>query len=302
MLAALVAACPEVDAELTGNRWTPAAEASFRGELKVEASRERLCLVESTARDAHVRVVWQGEEPMGISVSWMNGQTERQLRRRLEPQRVAKEGLMLALAAVVGELLHEARVALVPEPVVEVAPPVPVAVVEAAPSRQSVGISVRLGGELYSAGAHFGGGELSVRPLLPSRFEIDLFVGGRTALVRSNVNGSVSMSALTFGLGVLFHLLELQTVLVSVQLSGMGAHQWVTATPVAAVTGRSTQAWTAVARAGLELAWRPGRTWWALGAGLGVPVRGLALTDGASTIAAVNGVEAYLTLAGGFGL
>lgn len=286
------AVCAPIDAELTGDRWTAATAAAFRAELAVEDARGGRCLGD----DARVRVVWQGKEAIGVSVVWKRGDTERQLRRVFDPSAVDPAGLLLALSAVVSELLSEAREAwpqppaLLTQPVVE--PPAP---------QRTRAVMARLGGELYSGGAALGGGDLSFRAVLPARFEASLFAGGRAALMRSSAMGSVNLAAFTGGLGLLFHLVEGGPLRLSLLVESAVSHAWVNAVGTGGATARSTTAVTVDLRGGLELAFRPGASWWALGLCAGAPLRGLALTDDAGTVTAISGIEGAITLSGGVG-
>jgi hypothetical protein len=287
------AVCAPIDADLTGDRWTPKTANAFRAELAVEDSRGGRCLGD----DALVRVVWQGNEPIGVSVVWKHGATERQLRRVFDPSAVDPAGLMLALSAVVSELLGEAR---------ESWPAPPAAAVEAPvapppPPARTLAVMARLGGELYFGGATLGGADLAFRAVLPARLELSLFAGGRAALLRSTALGTVNMTTVGGGLGLLLLLVEGGPLRLSLLAESAVSHAWVTAQPVGMATGRSTTGVTVDLRGGLELAFRPGVIWWALGLSAGAPLRGLVLTDSAGVVTAVHGIEGALTLAGGLG-
>jgi hypothetical protein len=291
LTAVVAGACAPIDAQLNGDRWTNATASAFRTELAVEDSRGR-CLGD----DARVQVVWQGNAPIGVSVVWKHGETERQLRRVFDPSAVDPAGFMLALSAVVSELLREARETWPQATVEEPAP-----IERSAEPLRTRAVMARLAGELYSGGAALGGGDLAYRTVLPARLELSLFAGGRAAVTRSSALGTVSLAAAGGGLGLLFHLVEGGPLRLSLLAESAVSHAWVTAVATGGATGRSTTAITASLRGGLELAFRPGASWWALGLCAGAPLRGLQLTDGSGVVTAVSGVEGALTLSGGVG-
>jgi len=123
---------------------------------------------------------------------------------------------------------------------------------------------------------------------------IDLFAGGRAALMRSSALGTVNLATFGGGVGLLFHLVEGGPLQLSLLAESAVSHAWVKATGSAGATARSTTAVTVDLRGGLELSFRPGASWWALGLCAGAPLRGLVLTDGAGTVTAVSGVEGVM--------
>lgn len=285
VLLLVLAACPTVDTELAGGRWTQETEAAFRAELNVETSRIEHCLA-----GARMRLVWQGDEPVGVSVIWQTGETERQLRRSFDPRSVPADGLMLALAAVAGELLREAW----HEPVVEAASP------ETPEPVRSAAMFVRLGGAVYGSGSTFAGGAIAVRFALPMRLELDISAGGRGALSRSSAAGSVSLASVTGALALAVRALELGAFVVLPLVQAEAG--WVWALPASTSSTVRVQQGGAVlvtARAGVELAFRPGSVWWSLALTAGAPLRGAAFTDGTSTVTGVAGFEGGLTLSVG---
>jgi hypothetical protein len=67
----------------------------------------------------------------------------------------------------------------------------------------------------------------------------------------------------------------------------------------AGATAQTRGGLVASARAGLELVFRPGASWWLLSVTGGAPLKGLALTDGTRTVAAVSGFEGLVALSVG---
>jgi hypothetical protein len=222
----------------------------------------------------------------------MHGELERKLQRTFDPRGTPDDGLMLSLAAVAGELLHEVRQELLPEP--KVAAPVSVA---QAPTRS---LSVRLAGEVYSAGEALGGGELSFRFAILPRVDLELFAGGRTAAGRSGAEGTVWAQAFNFGLAALVRLWRWENWVLGAQAAGAFSTQWFHATPKEGATTRPLRGWTAFVRGGVELAWHRGATLWALAVGAGAPARAYVVRDSTGTLAAIGGIEGYLSLSGGW--
>lgn len=283
------ATCPPVETALDGDRWTAVSERAFRAELAVETGRTSQC----ASDNARVRLVWQGDEPVGVSVTWQTGATERVLRRSFDPKSVPVAGLMLALAAVTGELLNEAALTW-PEPKVEVVAPPP----EEPEKARTVAVLARLGGALYSGGSTFGAGAVAVR-LAPSRVEIDLSLKGSGALSRASALGSVSLAGFGGAAGLAVRALDLGPVSLLPFAQLEVTHLWALVSAGDGATARATTAITVAARGGLELAFRPGGSWWALGLSIGAPVRGASFTDGTGSVSAVSGVEGGLTLSAG---
>lgn len=282
--------CPAVDAELSGDRWTRAAEAAFRTELSVETTRSAKCLGEN----AKVRLVWQSDEPVGVSVTWRTGETERVLRRAVAPGSVPADGLMLALAAVVSELLRETET---PGPVAEVEEAPPAVAEPQAP--RTAAVFARLGGALYGSGALFGGGAVALRLALPARLELDVSLGGRGAATRSTAAGSVTLASVGGALGLALKAVDFDAFSLLPLVQVEAGWVWGLAAPAVGFTAQGGGAFLLAARAGLELAFRPGAAWWALGVTVGAPLRGAAFTDGASAVASVSGIEGGVTLSAG---
>ncbi len=282
--------CRQIDATVTGGQWSAQSESAFRAELRVEIERAGLCLVAVSSGEAvgHVRAEWEAQLPISLSVSFLQGSTERTLRRQFAATQLPSDGLMLALAAVVGELLHEAR--LVPE-----RPQAPT--VSGVPARS---LSLRVAAEFYSAGQTQAGGEVALRVGLARWLDAELFIGARAALPRASTDGEVSAMAATAGLSAIIPIIRGEQLTFG-GLAGIGfGWLWFNAVAKEGAMAKAAQGWTAFLRGGLELAFRPGATVWSVSAGAGAPLRGFVARDSNSTISGAAGVEGYVSVAGGW--
>jgi hypothetical protein len=104
--------CPGVRIAFRGSRWSAALSDRVRDELKVEVLSSGLCAQSGPTAAAQIDYVWEGREPLGVSVTFGSGAAQRTVARRLDPNGVPADGLPLVLAAVTGELLSEARAVL----------------------------------------------------------------------------------------------------------------------------------------------------------------------------------------------
>jgi hypothetical protein len=294
--------CPGVEVSFRGDRWTEAATRRLQAELEVEVRRSELCHEAEGRPRAQVRFVWDGREPIGVSVIFTRGQTERALGRRLEPAGLPADGLSLALAAVTGELLGEANVVLRPQ-----APPAVEAPVLAQHSDVSapgvdaphLALTARAAGEGWSGGVVQGGGDGALA-WWSDRWGAELFVGGRSALVRDAADGALHAAALALGGSGSAAVARGSAWRLTADAGVAAEWAWFTTEAAAGWTGAPGRGWTLNGRLGMALAWSGGGLRWSLGAGVDVPLHALALTDGASQLEAIRGVGAYCALGGGW--
>jgi hypothetical protein len=286
-----------------------------QAELKVELERAGLCSGGSST--AEIDFVWEGHEPLGLSVALQQGESARTVARRLDPNGLPPDGLALVLAEVTGELLAEAR-ALVRPPPPPPPPPVerpkpaprppvpqPAKVAEpppppSAPRAWTLELEARAAGEGWSGGQIQGGGDAALRWEL-ARLSAEVLVGGRAALVRNVDGGSVHAQSLLFGAGAGFAVLRRAAWEWVAQAELLGGAEWATSQARTGWQSTSGHGWILDGRVGTEWAWRGAGVRWALAAGLDVPLRGLALNEGAQSVEAVTGLGVYCALGGGWG-
>jgi hypothetical protein len=311
-LPALAQDCPGARISFRGSRWRPELSERVQAELRVELERAELCSGGSST--AEIDFIWEGREPLGLSVTLQQGKSARTVARRLDPHGLPPDGLALVLAEVTGELLAEARAVVKPPPPppppVERPKPAPPPAREApkvveplplppAPRSWTLGLEARAAGEGWSGGQLQGGGDAAFRWSL-ARLSAEAVVGGRAALVRNVDGGSVHAQSLLFGGGAGFAVLRRAPWELAAQAELLGGPEWASSQARAGWLGVSGHGWILAGRAGAELAWRWAGARWALAAGLDVPLRGLALNEGAQPIEAVTGLGAYCALGGGW--
>ncbi len=292
VLGAGSASCSKPEVALLGARWSPPVAASFRAEWRAEADAAR-CLLEQT----HIEVSWVGSAPLEIIVTWQHHDTEQRLRRLFDARGLPAEGLPLALSAVVSELLNEARSVQAAADARVGSSVEPATYVGETP--RTVGVFARLVGQQFANGATSAGADAVVRWAPVGRHEAEVFIGGRGVLARAGPLGSASMAGLCGGLGYSFRVVEFGRWALHAQVVGEVTRWWARATPLGQASTRAPAGYTISARGGLELSFRPGSTWWALGLGAGAPVLGFEVTDGQQPVLTLSGFQAALTLGAG---
>lgn len=274
------AACPGVQLDFRGDRWSEELRLSTAAEVELEGERAGLCERE---QPASVLLLWQGTETLGIAVDLTRDDgTELQLRRKVDTAQLPVDGLPLVVSAVVGDLLRESRPP-------EVAP----APEAAAERRFAVGVR---GGGAYGGSSVRGGGELLARVFV-GRFAVQLAVGGGAGRAFAGDVGFVDVRLVSLALGGLVRLFGGERWRVSAELGVLGGPWWLSAVAAEGYSASSAMAWVAAGRAGLELAVRPwSRLELLLSAGADLPFRGVAVTDGARRVAQPVGVAGWLML------
>jgi hypothetical protein len=294
--------CPGVELSFRGDRWTEAATRRLQAELEIEVRRSELCHEAEGRPRAQVLFVWDGREPIGVSVIFTRGQTERALSRRLEPAGLPADGLSLALAAVTGELLGEANVVLRPQALQAVEAPAlvhPMSPSSSVAEAAHLTLTARAAGEGWSGGVVQGGGDGALA-WWSERWGAELFVGGRSALVRNAADGALHAAAVALGGSGSAALIQGTAWRLSADAGLAAEWAWFTTEASAGWTGTNGRGWTLDGRFGMAVAWSAGGLRWSLGAGVDVPLHALALTDGASQLEAIRGVGAYCALGGGW--
>jgi len=282
------AECPGVEIAFRGDRWVTDVQQATAAELELETERAGLC---GGGKRASVLLVWQGSEAVGIAVDLVRDDgTELQLRRKVDSTRIPPDGLSLAIAAVVGELLREAR----PPEVRPAAEPE----AAAAPLEKRLGVGLRASGA-GGAGTLRGGGELFGR-FTAGRFGVQLALGGGGGAAFAGSAGTVEVRLLTAALTGLVRLFGGETWGVSVEAGAAGGPWWLTAAPREGYAGSSALTWSIAGRAGLDAAVRLGALALLVSAGVDIPIRGVAVTDGTERLVSPVGVAGYLTLGAAF--
>lgn len=274
------AACPGVQLDFRGDRWTEELRLNTAAEVEFEGQRAGLCERE---KPASVLLLWQGTETLGIAVDLTRDDgTELQLRRKVDTSQVPVDGLPLAVSAVVGDLLRESRPPEV-APVVE----------EVAPSRFGAGVR---GSGTYGGSSVRGGGELLARVFV-GRFAVQLALGGGAGRAFAAELGFVDVRLVSLALSGLVRLFGGERWRLSAELGVLGGPWWLTAVPAQGYSGGSAMTWAAAGRAGLELAVRVSSLpELLLAGGADLPFRGVAVTDGTTRVAQPIGVAGWLAL------
>ncbi len=255
------------------------------GELELETERAGLCGGE---KRASVLLVWQGSEAVGIAVDLVRDDgTELELRRKVDSTRIPADGLALAIAAVVGELLREAT-----QPEVRPSPEPSTAL------EKHVGVGLRASGA-GGAGTVRGGGELLGRFAF-GRFALQLALGGGGGAAFAGSAGTVEVRQLTAALTALVRLFGGETWGLSVEAGAVGGPWWLTAAPSSGFLGSSALTWSIAGRAGVDAAVQLGPLVLLVSAGADIPFRGVAVTDGTQRLVAPVGIAGYLTLGAAF--
>lgn len=277
---------PRLALIVEGAQVSAALEASLRTEATYEASQAGLCIVEREPV-ATAQIEWLEAARLSLSVtsSATPGQSIRQLSRTLELVGLPPDGIALAVASNLGELLREARREL---PALRA--PVP------EPARSSLSIGVAAVGEAYTGGQWHGGFEAFGRFRLWERLSLEPSLGFRFALDAPSSSGTVSARFIGGGLHVIVDLLR-------AGLFGLGALAgarvgWLSfeARPIAPATSVTASTWVSVLRAGLELevGQRPVRGFVRLT--VGAPLRGAAATDSGARATGMTGLEGGVAL------
>lgn len=247
---------------------------------------------------AAVRIAQPAANRVGVSVEVRDSLTEKRLTRNVDLSAVPRDGRAFAVALAVDELLRASWVELAIQRArrpARRAPPEVARVVQSTisvPREHPFHVGVRAAAEHYAGGQTHLGADAALTLALAPRWQLELLVGAREALVVTAPDGRVLASAAGAAAQMGYLLVDTQRVEVAV-LGGARA-TWVRFRGDADA-GRAEAELSglcAYARTGLGAAARiAGPLWLELGVSAGAPLRALAATDRGAVVSAVSGLE-----------
>ncbi|MFT3838332.1 MAG: hypothetical protein QM723_15215 [Myxococcaceae bacterium] len=273
------AACTGVDVTFDGARWTEAQQAKVVEELQPEIEKARLCKGEHRAT---VLLEWPGDDELGLSVRFMRGGVEHELKRHLDPTHIPEDALALAVAAVAGDLLNE----VVPQP----------AAAAAAPHELALGAR---GSASAGSGFYGGGGDLVGRFTLGS-IGLQLTFGAAAGNANAGAAGSVDSTRLDLGASGLLRMVGGQAWAISAEVGFHFSEYWLTPHPKPGYTARDASVFSVAGRAGLDFTFHVGPALLMFSGGAELPFPGVDVTDGSRKLATPIDWAGYLTVGVGY--
>ncbi len=252
---------------------------------------------------AAIRISSNGIESVEVTVEIRDSVTEKRVSRDVDLSSMPIDGRALAIALAADELVWAswAEIAFKGTKHRSAAPPQLVAAVEQniqQPAQDPPRLGVQAAAEHFGSGiSQFGADALCV--LAPSqRFRLRIALGIRQGLTVSAPDGDVRPTSVGISFDGGPSLLRSSRIELTWTA---GAHvAWIHLQGDAArgAFGNNLSGLALFARSGLNAAIHPvGPMWFELGAGLGLPLRGLEATDAGRDIAGVAGLEQYASLA-----